>query len=217
MEAEGGPARRITATHRAHLRYQGTDTAVIVGVGSLADMTAAFEAEYSRRFSFLMRDKPVIVEAVSVEVTGAQEEYQTVTTRPVRTEDHNGRPARRASACSPAGRWAEVDLFPRAGLRPGHAVDGPAIITEELATTVVEPGWQAVVTGRGDLLLSRVTARPAGRKSAPKRTRSCWRSSTTCSCRWPSRWACGCSPPRTRSTSRSGSTSPARSSTPTAA
>jgi 5-oxoprolinase (ATP-hydrolysing) len=34
-------------------------------------MTAAFEAEYARRFSFLMRDKPVIVEAVSVEVTGA--------------------------------------------------------------------------------------------------------------------------------------------------
>ena len=66
------PPERITAAHRAHLRYQGTDTAVIVPVGSLADMTAAFEAEYSRRFSFLMPDKPVIVEAVSVEVTGAQ-------------------------------------------------------------------------------------------------------------------------------------------------
>ena len=69
-----GNARRITATHRAHLRYQGTDTAVIVPVGPLEQMTAAFEAEYSRRFSFLMRDKPVIVEAVSVEVTAARQE-----------------------------------------------------------------------------------------------------------------------------------------------
>ena len=59
------------------------------------------------------------------------------------------------------GGWAQVDLFPRAGLRPGHAVDGPAVIPEELATTVVEPGWRAVVSDRGDLLLSRVTARPA--------------------------------------------------------
>ena len=59
------------------------------------------------------------------------------------------------------GAWAQVDLFARAGLRPGHAVDGPAVITEELATTVVEPGWRAVVSDRGDLLLSRVTARPA--------------------------------------------------------
>ncbi len=59
-----------------------------------------------------------------------------------------------------AGGWAEASLFRRAGLRPGQAIDGPAIITEDLATTVVDPGWQAVVTGRGDLLLSRVAARP---------------------------------------------------------
>jgi 5-oxoprolinase (ATP-hydrolysing) len=39
-------------------------------------------------------------------------------------------------------------------------VNGPAIIAEDLATTVVEPGWQAVVTDRGDLMLERVTARP---------------------------------------------------------
>ena len=65
-----------------------------------------------------------------------------------------------------------MDLYERAGLRPGHAVDGPAIITEELATTVVEPGWQAVVTGRGDLLLSRVTARPGpGRRRHRRPTR----------------------------------------------
>ncbi len=163
VAAEGGNLRRITATHRAHLRYQGTDTAVIVPAGSLPDMTAAFEAEYSRRFSFLMRDKPIVmeavsVEAVSVEAGGAQEEYEDADTPP-RSDPEGQSPAERVPLFT-GGGWAEVDLFPRAGLRPGHAVDGPAIITEELATTVVEPGWQAVVTGRGDLLLSRVAARP---------------------------------------------------------
>ena len=159
---EGGPARRITATHRAHLRYQGTDTAVIVPVGPLEQMTAAFEAEYARRFSFLMRDKPVIVEAVSVEVTAARQEPEGSADTPPRSDSTKERPV--SSAQVPmftGGAWAEVDLCPRAGLRPGHAVDGPAVITEELATTVVEPGWRAVVSDRGDLLLSRVTARPA--------------------------------------------------------
>ena len=162
VEADGGPVRRITATHRAHLRYQGTDTAVIVPVGPLEQMTAAFEAEYARRFSFLMRDKPVIVEAVSVEVTAARQEPEGSADTPPRSDSTKERPA--SSAQVPmftGGAWAEVDLFPRAGLRPGHAVDGPAVITEELATTVVEPGWRAVVSDRGDLLLSRVTARPA--------------------------------------------------------
>ena len=54
-----------------------------------------------------------------------------------------------------------MDLFARTELRPGHAVDGPAVITEDLATTVVEPGWRAVVSDLGDLLLARVAARPA--------------------------------------------------------
>ena len=70
------------------------------------------------------------------------------------------------------------------------------------------------MTGRGDLLLTRPGGRPGGPgQPAPKPTRSCWRSSTTCSCPWPSRWVSGCRAPRTRSTSRNGSTSPARSST----
>ena len=158
VQAEGANARRITATHRAHLRYQGTDTAVIVPVGPLEQMTAAFEAEYSRRFSFLMRDKPVIVEAVSVEVTAARQEPGGSADSPPRSDQNKAEPARVPMFAD--GAWAEVDLFPRAGLRPGHAVDGPAVITEELATTVVEPGWRAVVSDRGDLLLSRVTARP---------------------------------------------------------
>ena len=164
---EGGPARRITAAHRAHLRYQGTDTAVIVPVGPLEQMTAAFEAEYSRRFSFLMRDKPVIVEAVSVEVTAARQEPDGSADTPPRSASEKERPVSGARVAMFTGGalggprvWAQVDLFPRAGLRPGHAVDGPAVITEELATTVVEPGWRAVVSDRGDLLLSRVVARP---------------------------------------------------------
>ena len=159
MQAEGADARRVTATHRVHLRYQGTDTAVIVPVGPLAEMTAAFEAEYSRRFSFLMRDKPVIVEAVSVEVTAARQEPDGEADRPPRSGQDKAEPARIPMFTD--GAWAQVDLFSRAALRPGHAVDGPAVIAEDLATTVVEPGWQAVVSDRGDLLLSRVTARPA--------------------------------------------------------
>jgi 5-oxoprolinase (ATP-hydrolysing) len=65
-DATGGPVRSV---RRAHLRYQGTDTSLPVPVGGLSSMMEAFEAAYRQRFSFLTRDKPVIVETVSVEVT----------------------------------------------------------------------------------------------------------------------------------------------------
>jgi 5-oxoprolinase (ATP-hydrolysing) len=156
VQAEGVPEERISVARRVHLRYDGTDTAVIVPAGSLDQMTSAFEAEYARRFSFLMPGKPIVAEAVSVEVTGASEDLPARTTARSAQQDKEPERVRMFTA----GAWADVDLIARAALQPGHQVDGPAIIAEELATTVVEPGWQAVVTDRGDLLLSRVTARP---------------------------------------------------------
>jgi 5-oxoprolinase (ATP-hydrolysing) len=64
-----------------------------------------------------------------------------------------------------AGQWARVPLYLRAALRAGQAVDGPAVIAEELATTVVEPGWRAAVTDRLDLLLTRVAPRPGAARA----------------------------------------------------
>ena len=58
---------RIGVTRRVHLRYEGTDTPLQVPYGSADEMTEAFERTYRTRFSFLMRDKPIVVEAVSVE------------------------------------------------------------------------------------------------------------------------------------------------------
>jgi 5-oxoprolinase (ATP-hydrolysing) len=144
-------SKKVGVWRRAHLRYDGTDTALIVPVGTVRAMTEAFEAEYVRRFSFLMRDKPIMVEAVSVEVTSAPRGSGSTGVTTVSSDS-------RKVQMFTGGAWAPVSLHQRAGLAPGAAVDGPAIIAEELATTVVEPGWRAVVRDDGDLLLSRVAA-----------------------------------------------------------
>ena len=156
LTAEGVPEDRVVTNRRVHLRYDGTDTAIIVPLGSLPDMVAGFEGEYARRFSFLMRDKAIVVEAVSVEVTGLHEEGVGGDT----TARYEKSGVRRTVAMFTHGEWAQVALFKRDGLGTGDTVDGPAIIAEDLATTVVEPGWRAVVSEAGDLLLSRVVARP---------------------------------------------------------
>ncbi|MBV9093432.1 MAG: hydantoinase B/oxoprolinase family protein [Streptosporangiaceae bacterium] len=163
LAAQGVPAGRITDVRRVHLRYAGTDTAVIVPLGGFAEMTSAFEAAYTRRFSFLMRDKAIVAEAVSVEVAAAGDQHPRACDRSA----HNSpaQPERPASEATVAmftgGAWADVGLCERSALRPGQLIDGPALIAEELATTVVDPGWQAAVTARGDLLLSRVAPRAA--------------------------------------------------------
>jgi len=54
-------------------------------------------------------------------------------------------------------------LFERSSLAAGTRILGPAVIVEQTATTIVEPGWQAMVDELGNLVLSRATPR----KSVP--------------------------------------------------
>ena len=56
------------------------------------------------------------------------------------------------------GRVVDAAVYDRDAMVPGDAVAGPAVIREANATTVVEPGWRATLTARGDLVLERVEA-----------------------------------------------------------
>ena len=59
---------------------------------------------------------------------------------------------------APAG-WRDAALYLHDALPAGATVDGPAIIAERNATTVVEPGWRARVTALDHLVLERVQPR----------------------------------------------------------
>jgi 5-oxoprolinase (ATP-hydrolysing) len=196
-----GPGRARSA-RRAHLRYDGTDTALPVPLGGVAEMVASFEQAYRQHFSFLMRAKTILVEAVSVELVAASSApagqpraVQPTAGQPPAGQPPAGQPpagqppAGQPAAVQPpggilpgqppgpgqpdgagatvamyvAGARADVPLVRRRDLRPGQRVDGPALIVEDFATTVTEPGWRAELTGRGDLLLTRVAARPERR------------------------------------------------------
>jgi 5-oxoprolinase (ATP-hydrolysing) len=165
---EGVPEDQVRAVRRAHLRYEGTDTALVVPLGPAAVMISDFEQAYRRSFSFLMRDRPIVVEAVSVEVTAASDVLASPP--PAVPPGAVPPPAVPPGAVPPvpmfvSGKWVDVPLIRRPDLSVGQVIPGPALIVEDFATTVLEPGWQAEQTGRSDLLLTRVQARPAQRSA----------------------------------------------------
>ena len=161
LQRQGVPAGRIIDMQRVHLRYEGTDSALIVAAGDLTAMQAAFEAAYSKRYSFLMRGKPLIVEAVSVEAIGPSDAPQEVA--PSRSPRRGPLQAAETVRVFSRGAWHHAGLYKREDTRAGDLIRGPAIVAEANATTVVEPGWQAEVTLLGHLVLTRVEARPERR------------------------------------------------------
>ena len=134
---------------QVHLRYAGTDTALQVPLGSAAEMTAAFEAAYRQRFSFLMPDKEILLEAVTVELT-ISPEVADLSPASALGDEHG---ATEQVPMFTGDAWQQVPLVQRSALATGEQVPGPAIIAEATSTTVVEPGWVAEVTTEGNLLL----------------------------------------------------------------
>ena len=155
--SQGVEEKGIRVLRRVHLKYEGTDSALIVAFGSAEEMRKQFELAYQKQFSFLMPGKALIVEAVSVEALSSGVPDRPVSDSANRSKP-NARPATTVRMFT-GTKWYESPLFKREELATGQLVPGPAIIAEAHATTVVEPGWRAEVTQLDHLVLERVVAR----------------------------------------------------------
>ncbi len=151
--AQDLPFDRITVLRRVHLRYDGTDTSLVVPEDETGKLRVAFEIEHQRSFGFITPGCNLVVHGVSVEVVGTSEtdsETDTDLNPPLEPAVE----AARVVLWS-GGRLYDAPVFERDQLRPGQELAGPALISEANATTVVDAGWKARVDARRNLLLER--------------------------------------------------------------
>jgi 5-oxoprolinase (ATP-hydrolysing) len=142
----------VEVFRKVHLRYEGSDTALIVDFGDVAAMREAFEEAHRQRYGFIVEDKALIVEAVSVEVVGKTD----VPDEPVISRRDSLTPVSVATVqMYAADAWNETPVFKRENLQPGDCISGPAIIVEATGTNAIEPGWSAELSDRNHLILKR--------------------------------------------------------------
>ena len=153
VAAQGIAAARIDARRTLHLKYEGTDTTIEAPVGAAAQVIADFERRYRAQYGFLMPGKPLVIEAIAVEAIGRAQAVED--TQPEFAPRPGPLAPLAATRIYTEGAFHDTQVFDRDAMRPGDAVTGPAVIREENATTVVEPGWRALFTARGDLVLER--------------------------------------------------------------
>ncbi len=190
VQSEGIEAERIDVRRLIDLRYQGLDAYLTIDVEEWSagepndgrarllpsrelpeetarreprppDFTAAlsarYEAEHQRLFGYRRPGKGIEVVAVRVEATGRTRDLDEPAQAIVPREPS---PARTVAACFD-GAQRETAIFERRELRPGDRLVGPAIVCEDSATTIVDPGWTAEMLARGELLLTDAVGRTA--------------------------------------------------------
>jgi 5-oxoprolinase (ATP-hydrolysing) len=166
MQAQGVDEENITVVRKLHIRYDGTDTALLVDYGGREAIGAEFESAHRRRFGFIHTDRSLIVEAASVEVIGAGDVGDDLVGDAQWHEgghDRTGEPLAHVdiytvNAVQNGEESFEAPVFSRDQLPVGNPLEGPAIIIEANSTIVIEPGWCARLTERNHLVLTRITA-----------------------------------------------------------
>jgi 5-oxoprolinase (ATP-hydrolysing) len=138
-------ARACPAQHRCgpsvHVRYEGTDTALVVPHGT----TWRRSATSRRRTASVTLPDAGPRAGRRGRVGGGGERRPSARRAAGRRRAGAPRAAADASvqACSAGAGWRRASTC-ASRCSPAQSVAGPAVIAEANATTVVEPGWQAV-------------------------------------------------------------------------
>jgi len=159
VRQQGVADEHISIVTKIHLRYEGTDTSLLVDLGRGEQMFVDFCDAHRQRFGFISPDRNLVVEAVSVEAIGGGGAAHDVESTMPRAATELAPRDTVTTYC--AGARQPAPLFDRADMEHGHVVTGPAIIVEPTGTIFVERGWRGVVNALGHLVVERYIEREA--------------------------------------------------------
>ncbi|XP_055656322.1 5-oxoprolinase isoform X4 [Falco peregrinus] len=165
LRAQGFAGEQIRTEAFLHLRYEGTDCALMCSAKGhpptprschAGDFQAAFTSRYLREFGFTIPDRPVVVDDVRVRGTGSSGISCETPLAP------SGKPARveTVTRCYFEEGYLETPVFLLEELACNHTIPGPAIIIDKNSTIVVEPGCTASLTSFGDVCIAIGSGRP---------------------------------------------------------
>ena len=141
----------------ADVRYAGQayDLQLLFSAGATSEsavqLAARFHALHAQIYGFPDRDSEVEVMTVRLSAARALPRVRPVplarATAPLKAQGERHLHLREQTFTAP--------VYARASLRPGHELEGPAIIEQSDTTVCVLPLWQARVHDDGTLLLNR--------------------------------------------------------------
>lgn len=154
MQQGVNEAQEITNNFKLHLKYEGTDSSLIVDFNSIELMKQQFNQSHQQRYGFIVPEKNLIVETASLELICPTYKPENNVVEQTATAYPEVSPIETV-AMYVNHTWQDTPVYQREQLPPGTIINSPAIIIEATGTNIIEPGWQGIISDRGDLILSR--------------------------------------------------------------
>ncbi|XP_015899374.3 5-oxoprolinase 1 [Ziziphus jujuba] len=151
LQEQGFRDGNITTETYLNLRYEGTDTSIMVKQkaknGVLSDYDVEFVKMFQQEYGFKLQNRKILICDVRVRGVGV-----TNILKPQATQCASGTPKIEGSYKVYFGNeWKDAPLFKLEKLGYGHVIPGPAIIMNGNSTVIVEPSCKAVITKYGNI------------------------------------------------------------------
>ncbi len=140
----------IKSLRYLNLRYQGTDTALMIEKPAHGDFAEVFRTTYQHEFGFDLPDRAIFVDDLRVVSMAA--ESKPVENIPEQKKQRL-EPVDRIP-CYFSDEWVDTSLYRVESIPPGQPISGPAILLQGTSTIVVEPDCSALKNRVGDIEIS---------------------------------------------------------------
>ncbi|CAH1735140.1 unnamed protein product [Chironomus riparius] len=160
LETQGFGKANILLEPYLHLRYSGTDCALMIspskddlisdvpGYGNFID---SFLKRYQKEFGFQLENRSIIVDDVRVRGCGKSKIPEELSI-PSAVNNENPVPVK-ISKVFFDDKWMDTGLYMREDLLAGHKIIGPAVVIDKLSTIIIEPNSYGVITSKGDIVV----------------------------------------------------------------
>ncbi|KAL4267288.1 Oxoprolinase family protein [Pleurotus pulmonarius] len=159
LKRQGFEGDRVHVERMLNMRFEGTDTALMVlpdneKDGHGEDYEAAFKRVYRSEFGFVLEGKAIIVDDIKVRGIGktfdtlGESVYSEIAKLETKSVDKAKADSTHSVYFDKLGRVDDTPVYLLDNLDVGDAVEGPAMIIDDTQTIVVIPGAKAVLTSK---------------------------------------------------------------------
>jgi N-methylhydantoinase A len=152
FEKEGiAPAAR-TLRRTVDMRYAGQNYELPVsfpdepvGPALLKALTAGFERAHEQMYGYIAEEEPIQIVTFRLEAVGAVRHAELTAHPPATSDVVLAKGGEREVWLAEARGFVTCPVYDRERLAPGHRIDGPSVIEQMDATTLLLPGQTAIV------------------------------------------------------------------------
>jgi 5-oxoprolinase (ATP-hydrolysing) len=150
--AEGIASELVETNRSLDVRFEGLDSSLTIACPADGDYRSAFLLQHRKLYGYVHEGRSLEIVTARLEAIGRS---TTTISKSHSVASLSSPNATRTTQAFFNATSHDTNIFLRSDLQSGNVIAGPAIVLEDISTTVIDPGWQAKVLSEGELEIGR--------------------------------------------------------------